>query len=311
MWNVIMKRIGAMALMVLGVTFLTFLLMSAAPGDAAQRRLSGQGMAVTQELIDEERAALHLTDPLMVRYGRWLSGAVGGDLGISLKDGRQVAEILWDGLPYTILLTAAALAVSLLLAVPAGIWAAVRRGRTIDRLIRVCSSGFNGIPNFLLAILLMYFFCVRWRLFPVIAGTNLRGLILPVISLSVPLTGRFIRQIRADMIRQLGSGYVAGARARGDREWFVLYKNALHNCLIGLVTALGLSAGILLGGSIVVETVFGWPGLGKVVMDAITARDDPVILGYVLYMAVIYGGISMVTDLSYRYLDPRIGGGDR
>lgn len=158
----------------------------------------------------------------------------------------------------------------------------------------------------MISVLLMYFLCIKVKVFPVIADESLKGLFLPALTLSIPLFGRFVRQIRAEVLEQLHQPYVTGARVRGVKTRFILITNVLHNSMIPIVTIFGLSLGSLMAGSVVVETIFLWPGIGKLVMDSITARDYPVVQGFVLLISVIYVLVNLLTDISYHKLDPRI-----
>jgi peptide/nickel transport system permease protein len=176
----------------------------------------------------------------------------------------------------------------------------------LDYLVRFLSFIGNSMPNFLISVLLMYWFCVKLRLLPVVADESLRGLLLPALALSIPMCGRFLRQFRAEVLEQLGRPYVAGARARGVTAGRILFYNVLRGALLPILTIVGLSVGTLMGGSVVIETVFRWPGLGKVAMDAITARDIPVVQGFVLLTAVIYTLVNLLTDLAYHWVDPRV-----
>lgn len=207
---------------------------------------------------------------------------------------------------YTVILAVSAIVLSVAVSVPLGILSAVRHDRLVDYLIRFITFIGNSLPRFLVAVLLMYVLCVRWKLLPVMANGTIRGLLLPTIAMSLGMSCDFIRQLRAEILEQMSQGYVIGERARGDRERIILIKNVLHNSMITLLTLLGLSIAGLMGGSVVVETIFMWPGLGKMVMDAITNRDYPVIQGFVMWMSTIYILINLLTDVSYRWLDPRI-----
>ncbi len=305
MRNYVIKRILQQVPLLIGLSLLTFLLIWLAPGDAAGRRLRSHGMAVTEELVEQEREALGLNNSFFRQYTDWLAGAVHGDLGSSYKDGMAVAPKVTGAMKYTLVLTAGSLGCALIIAVPAGVWAAVRRGRISDHIIRFAAFFGNSVPNFLLGIMLMYLFCIRLGWFSVISDGSIRGMVLPVLSMAIPLSGRFIRQIRAGMLKELGKPYMTGAAVRGVTRQRRLYGNALHNCLISIVTMIGVSAGTLMGGSVVIETIYGLPGAGRLVMDAISDRDYPVIQGFVVVMALIYAGIQLITDISYRYLDPR------
>lgn len=304
----ILKRIIQLIFILLILSFLVFLLMYLAPGDAAEKRLTSQGVAVTREMLTAERERMGLLRPFFVRYGEWLFNVLRGDFGVSFKDDLPVAPKLLAGLKNTAVLAAGSLFLALLFALPAGILSAVRQDGILDHLLRILSFVGNSMPNFLLSVLLMYAFCVRIRLFPIIAEGGIRGLVLPALSLAIPMASRFIRQIRAEILTELHADYVRGMRARGVKERYILLRNVLRNAAGHIMTIIGLQVGTLMGGSVVVETIFRWPGIGKLVMDSITARDYPVIMGFVLVMGTIYVIINLLTDTVYHLLDPRTRG---
>ena len=295
-----------MILILFGVTFLVFGLMYISPGDPAQKKLTAGGIAVSEDVLEETREEMGLNRPFLVQYGDWLGKALRGDLGTSFKDGIPVGEKLLKGIKYTAILSVSSFLLAVLVSIPLGINSAVRQNRFGDYLIRFLSFIGNSLPNFLISVLLMYFFCIKFKIFPIIAEQSLKGLFLPALTLAVPMMSQFIRQIRAEVLEQLHQPYVSGARARGVKERFILFGNVLHNSMIPIVTVLGLSVGLLMAGSVVVETIFMWPGLGKLAMDSITARDYPVVQGFVILMAVIYVLVNLITDLSYHRLDPRV-----
>lgn len=295
-----------MILILFGVTFLVFGLMYISPGDPAQKKLTAGGIAVSEDVLEETREEMGLNRPFLVQYGDWLGKALRGDLGTSFKDGLPVGEKLIKGLKYTAILSVSSFLLAVLVSIPLGVYSAVRQNRFGDYLIRFLSFIGNSLPNFLISVLLMYFFCIKFKIFPIIAEQSLKGLFLPALTLAVPMMSQFIRQIRAEVLEQLHQPYVSGARARGVKERFILFGNVLHNSMIPIVTVLGLSVGSLMAGSVVVETIFMWPGLGKLAMDSITARDYPVVQGFVILMAVIYVLVNLITDLSYHKLDPRV-----
>ncbi len=300
------KRLLHLAGILIALSFLTFLLMYLAPGDAAVKKLNAQGIPVSQEVLDRTRADMGLDRPFLVQYGDWALKALRGDLGSSYRDGTGVALKLRKALGHTALLALGSLALSLLVSLPLAVFTALKKDSVPDLLLRFFSFVANSLPNFLISVLLMYFLCVRARLLPVVADKNLRGLLLPVLALSIPMTGRFLRQFRAEILEQLGKSYVVGARTRGVRERYVLFRNVLHNASISILTITGLSIGTLFGGSVVIETIFRWPGLGKLAMDAITARDYPVIQGFVLFSAAVYVTVNLLVDIAYRWIDPRV-----
>ena len=301
----ILKKLTGLAAVLLVLSFLVFALLCLAPGDPAEKRLTAQGVAVTKEVLDAERERLGLFKPFLVRYGEWLFGVLKGDFGTSFKDGRPVVPKLAAGLQRTAQLAAGSLFLSLALSLPMAVLSAWRKGSAADHIIRLLSFVENSLPNFLISVLLMYLLCIRLRIFPVIAEGGLRGLLLPVISLAIPMTGRFTRQFRAEFITQLAEDYVNGMRMRGVRERYLIL-NVLHSSLGHLLTVIALQTGTLMGGSVVIENIFRWPGIGKLVMESITARDYPVIMGFVLIMGTIYVVINQLADLCHHALDPRV-----
>ncbi len=303
----ILKRLLHLAVIIIGLSFLTYLLMYISPGDPALKKLNAQGISVSEQTLEAAREEMGLNEPFLLRYAQWLGSALTGDLGTSYKDGLPVTDKLLHALRYTLILSAGSLALSLITALPLAVITAVRKDGVLDKLVRFLSFIGNSLPNFLISILLMYFFCVKARLLPVIAGESFKGLIMPCLALAIPMCSRFIRQFRAEILEQLGRDYVLGARARGVRSSVIFFKNVLHNAMIPILTVIALSVGTLLGGSVVVETIFRWPGLGKLVMDAITARDYPVVQGFVIFTSCVYVLINLAADICYRRLDPRVG----
>ena len=306
MGKYIAKRLLHLAGILIAVSFLTFLLMYLAPGDAAVKKLNAQGIAVSQEVLDRTRADMGLDRPFLVQYGDWAWKVLRGDLGASFKDGTSVAGKLGKAMGYTALLALGSLALALLVSLPLALLTALKKDTAADYILRFFSFVANSLPNFLISVLLMYFLCVRTRLLPVVADKSLKGLLLPAAALSIPMIGRFLRQFRAEILEQLGKSYVAGARTRGVKGRYILYRNVLHNASISILTIVGLSVGTLFGGSVVIETIFRWPGLGKLAMDAITNRDYPVIQGFVLFSAAVYVLVNLVTDIAYHWVDHRV-----
>lgn len=288
------------------VTFITFSLMYLASGDPAQKKLVAQGIAPTEKMLDATRENMGLNGPFLVRYGRWLWCFLQGDLGESYAKGLPVSRLMWKAMGKTSMVALSALALSLFVSIPLGIWTAVKRNTAADYLVRFFTFLANAIPSFLAALLLIYLFCVQLKWLPVLAKNSFQGLILPTVALALPTAGKFIKQVRAEVLGELGESYVTGAQARGVKSSTILVKDVLHNAMLSILTVIGFAVGNLFAGSVIIEAVFQWPGVGKLVMDAITARDYPVIQGFVVYIAVIYVVINLMTDLAYRYFDPRV-----
>ncbi len=300
------KRLLHLVFILVAVSFLTFLLMYIAPGDAASKKLYAQGVAVSDEVIESMREQLGLNRPFIVQYADWALGALRGDLGRSFRDDIPVAQKLWGSIGCTAVLTLGSLFLALAVSLPLSFVSAIKKDSAADAAVRFLSFVGNSLPNFLISVLLMYFLCVRARILPVVAENSLKGLILPCIALSVPVCARFLRQFRAEILEQISRAYVRGAVARGVKKRYYLFRDVLKNAAGPMLNMTGLSVGTLLGGSVVTETMFRWPGLGKMAMDAITARDYPVIQGFVMFTTVIYVIINLLTDIACHRIDPRL-----
>lgn len=306
MGNYITKRLFQLIPILLGVSFITFALMYIAPSDPAEMKLSAQGTAVSQEVIDETREEMGLNKPFIKQYLTWLLNLLKGDMGVSYVDNLPVSRKIVNALPSTIILAFSSMILTLVISIPLGVLSAVKQNRFIDYLIRFFTFIGTSVPNFFLALVLIYVFAMQLGLLPVLASGSIKGLILPTIALATVMISKYIRQVRAAVLEELKKDYVMGARSRGIQEGVILFKNVLRNSMITIVTLVGLSIGSLLGGAAVVETIFVWRGLGKMVVDAIGARDYPVIQGFVVWMAIIYVLVNLLTDLSYHLLDPRV-----
>lgn len=307
MYRYIVKRLLQMIPVLIGITFLSFAMMRLAGGDAVTYMYDNAGAAVSQEVIDKAKAEYGLDKPFLVQYAVWFAGMVTGDMGKSYVSQRDVYDTFISRLPATLLLTFSSILLTILIAIPLGILSAVRHNRWIDGLIRFLSFIGNSMPNFFVALVLMYFFSVKLGVLPVVSDENtLRSLILPTLTLSIAMASRYTRQVRAAVLEELNKDYVMGARARGIREQVIVWKSVLKSSMLTILTLLALSVGNLLGGTAIVENIFMWDGVGKMAVDAITMRDYPVVQAYVAWMAVIYILINLITDLICHYLDPRV-----
>ncbi len=313
MGRYVAKRLLQLVPILLGITLISFLLMRIAGGDAVETVLESQGVAVSQEVIDAKRHELGLDRPFLEQYASWLAGVLQGDMGTSYISGKDVWATFVSKLPATMLLTLTSIVATVAVSVPLGILAATRQNRLSDYLIRFLSFVGNSLPNFFIALLLVYVFAIRLGWLPAISrnigGTdsvNWAGIVLPTATLAIAMASKYTRQIRAAVLDELRKPYVAGARARGIPEWRILLRSVLRCVLVTLVTLLALSIGDLLGGTAIVETIFMWDGVGKLAVDSISMRDYPVILAYVMWMAIIYVVVNLAADLLYRWLDPRV-----
>lgn len=300
------KRLLQLLPVLLGVTFLSFAMMRAAGSDAITELYGDKG-AVAQEIIDAKRAELGLDQPFLVQYGAWLRGLLTGDMGVSYVSGKNVFDTFVSKLPATLLLTCLSIVATVVISIPLGIWAAVRQDRFVDYFLRFFSFIGNSLPNFFVALLLMQLFSIKWKLLPVISnGTTLGGAILPTLTLAIAMSAKYLRQVRATVLEELGKDYVLGAKARGVRESVTLWKSVLKSAMLTIITLLALSIGSLLGGTAIIESIFMWDGVGKLAVDSITMRDYPLIQTYVVWMAIIYVVVNLITDILYHVLDPRI-----
>lgn len=303
----VVKRLLQLIPTLLVITFLSFGMMRLAGSDAVLQKMENTGMVVSQEVIDNARAELGLDKPFLTQYVVWLGNLLTGDMGTSYISGKEVLPTFLSKLPATLLLTVVSILLTIVISIPLGILAAVKQNRVTDYLIRVCSFIGNSMPNFFVALLLMYFFSIRIPIFPVIAnGLSIQSVALPAFTLAIAMSAKYLRQVRAAVLDELSKDYVVGAQARGVRFSVTLWKSVLRACLVTILTLLTLSIGSLLGGTAIVESIFLWDGVGKLAVDAINMRDYPMIQAYVMWMAIIYVCVNLITDLSYRFLDPRI-----
>lgn len=300
------KRFLQLIPVLLGITFLSFAMMRAAGSDAIIELYGDKG-AVAQEIIDAKRAELGLDQPFLTQYGAWLRGLLTGNMGVSYVSGKDVFGTFVSKLPATLLLTALSIGATVIISIPLGIWAAVKHDNFTDYVLRFFSFIGNSLPNFFVALLLMQLFSIKWKLLPVISGgTTVQGTILPTLTLAIAMSAKYLRQVRAAVLEELNKDYVLGAAARGVRGRVILWKSVLKSAMLTILTLLALSIGSLLGGTAIIESIFMWDGVGKLAVDAITMRDYPLIQAYVVWMAIIYVMVNLVTDILYHVLDPRI-----
>jgi peptide/nickel transport system permease protein len=287
----------------LGVATLVFSLIHLIPGDPAQAML---GEAASPQDIADLRQRLGLDRPLIEQYGVFLKGAVKGDLGISLRTSQPVTTMIAERMPATFELALAAMAFAILLAMPLGMAAAVSRGTGVDHLAMTLALVGISIPNFWLGPLLAIVFAVELGWLPVSGRGTWAHLILPAISLGAALAAILARMTRATLLEELREQYVQAARARGASRLRAVVRHAFRNSLIPIVTLIGLQFGAVLTGAVITETIFAWPGIGRLLIQSIGFRDYPIVQGCILLIAVTYVGVNLVTDLVYGTLDPRI-----
>lgn len=303
----ILRRVANLFPVWLGVSALAFALGSLAPGDPAEMLLQRRtGEPPTQQAVLRMRHDLGLDAPLPVRYGRWLGAALRGDLGTSLRSGSAVLSDLSGRFPATLELALAALLLGSCLALPLGIGAARRRGSVLDHATRLFAIAGASLPTFFSGYVLILVFAVGLRALPVAGRGGVAHLVLPAITLALGFAAALARLTRAALLEELGEDHVRTARAKGLPERVVLVRHALRVALVPVVTFAATRFGHLLAGAAIVETVFGWPGIGKHIVDSIYDRDYPAIQGFVLFTGTVFVILNLAVDLAYRALDPRV-----
>lgn len=303
----LVSRLLQIVVVLIGISFLTFLLTYLSPGDPVRTMLSATGVMPSEELVQSIREQMGLNDPFFTQYFRWLGNCLHGDFGDSYSFSRPVVELLAARLWPTLKLTIFSMVLMLIISVPLGMCSAVYKDSWIDNLVRGFTFLGISLPNFWAGLLLMLVFCVQVNWLPVIcSGGDFKSMILPSVTLAIAMSSKYTRQVRTAVLEELSQDYVTGARARGVAEWKILWLNVFPNSLFPLITMLGLSVGSLLGGTSVVEVIFSYPGLGNMAVTAITSCDYYLIQGYVLWLALIYMAINLVVDISYNFVDPRM-----
>jgi peptide/nickel transport system permease protein len=291
-------------LVIVGVSLLTFLMMHLVPGDPV-RIMYGQ-RPVSAETLQIVRHQLGLDLPLPVQYLRYVSHALVGDLGRSIRSNRPVAEEIISRAGPTVQLAASGMILSAILGMPVGLLAALKRGTRLDKAVMFLSLLGVSVPRFWLGLVLIFALAVRVHWFPILADASTRGLILPAVTLALGEAGMVARMLRATMLQVLGEEYLMTARAKGLSETLVIVRHALRNALIPVVTVMGMEVGYYFGGSVMIETVFGRPGIGRLAVDAVMNRNFPVVQGTVLLSSVVFVLVNTAVDLLYASLDPRI-----
>jgi peptide/nickel transport system permease protein len=299
----LIRRILLAIPVILGVATLVFSLIHLVPGDPVQAML-GEGASPND--IAELRSKLGLDRPLVVQYGAFLRGAATGDLGTSLRTNQPVAAAIAERLPATLELAMAAMMLAIFFGIPLGVIAATRAGTRIDHAATTLALVGISIPNFWLGPLLAIVFSVALGWFPVSGRGTPAHLVLPAVTLAAPLAAVLARMMRASLLEELRELYVLAARARGVSRFRAVMKHAFRNSLIPIVTVLGLQFGAVLTGAVITETIFAWPGVGRLLIQSISFRDYPLVQGCILLIAITYMSMNLLTDVMYGFLDPRI-----
>lgn len=300
----VIRRIVAMIPVLLGITFLVFMIMQMAPGDPVRIIL---GENASPEAVEQMREEMGLNDNLLVQYGRYMVKLCQGDMGTSYTNKRPVSQEVFSRLPATLKLAAVSAVVSILIAIPLGVLAAVKQNTLFDNISMVISLIGISMPAFWLALMLMLFFSLRLGWLPAQgAGDGWRSLILPSISIGFMNMAAIARTTRSSMLEIIRQDYIRTARAKGISEREVIVHHAFNNALIPTITVVGVQLGGLLGGAVLTETVFAWPGLGRLMVQAVNGRDVPVVLGCIVILSIGFSIVNLVVDLLYGCIDPRV-----
>jgi ABC-type dipeptide/oligopeptide/nickel transport system permease component len=304
------KRLLYFFPVILMVSFLVFIMIRLIPGDPAR---TIAGIMASEEDVERIRIQLGLKEPIHIQFIKWVSNILKGDLGISIRTNRPVTLEIFSRLPNTIELTIVGLFIAIIIGIPIGIFAAIKRGELSDTLLSIFALSGVSIPVFWMGLVLIYVFSLSLGILPVgerggplwtIEG--LSHIILPSITIAAPSAGVFARITRSSMIEVLEQEYIRTAKAKGLKMNIIIFRHCIRNVLVQLITIIGMQFGYLLGGAIVTETVFAWPGIGRLLVDAIISRDYPLVQGIVLVYSILFISINLFIDLIYGIIDPRI-----
>lgn len=306
MRRTIIRRIFQLIIILMGISFLSFFLLHISPSDPAFIKLSEMGTPPTEALLQETREEMGLNEPMLSQYFRWLKRAVRFDFGISYKTGRPVLTEFHHCLANTLKLTLAGFLVALFISFPLGILSAVKQNKFSDFLIRLLSIFSLSIPDFYLALIFLFVFGLRLKIFPIMGDDGFQHLVMPALVLGIVSAGKLIRQIRVAVLSELEKDYVKGVRSLGLPEWQVLWRNVLKNAMLPILTVMGLTFGHLLGGTSAIEVLFNYRGVSSQAVTSIYYRDLPMIQMYTLWMATIFTTLNFLVDLSYTLMDPKL-----
>ena len=306
----IRDRLISLVIILLGLSLMTYGLTYLLPSDPVDILIDTMGLTHDPETVAALEKEYGLDQPFWVQYTTWLKGIFHGDFGYSIKYQEPVAAALGRKLPNTIKLACSAFVMMVLISFPLGILSAVYRNKTADYIIRALSFVGVSMPTFWFGMILIYLLGVKLRILPVAGFSSWKSIIMPTLTLGITNSAYYIRRIRAVMVEQLGEGYISGLKSRGVSKKKIIFSHVLPNSLLAVITMLGMSFGGMLGGTMIVETIFSWNGIGSAAMAAISARDYKLIQGYVLWMGFIYVIVNLVVDISYQFIDPRIRRGE-
>lgn len=306
MLRIIAGKFFEVLLFMLFLTFISFLFVRLAPGDPVLTILNVDELSVSQEQVEELREDMGFNKPLLAQYGLWLMKFIQLDLGTSYVTGQPVMEMFMNSLPATIELSLGSLFVMLAVSIPLGSLSALYRNSWVDQVSRTLSILGAAVPSFWLGLILIDLFGVRFNWFPTMGRDGFSSMVLPSLTLGLAISSVYVRLLRSSLLDSLSQEFVLSARARGLSERHIFVLHAFRHCLPPVITVFGVSLGSLIGGVVVIEVLFAYPGIGKLVIDAIRQRDYPIIQGYILIMAIIVFVVNTCVDISYRYLNPEL-----
>ena len=308
MYRYVIKRLLLAIPVLIGATFLVFAIMDFAPGDPARIIL---GSGATEQALALKRAELGLDNPFLVRYADFLMGLLHGDLGISYRNGQPVTELIWGRLGNTLILAAAGMIFAVIVGIPVGIISAIKQYSALDKVTMFLTLFFMAVPTFWFALILVIIFSLNLGWFPASGmghgfGDLFVSLILPTITLGFGYAALIARTTRSSVLEVMRQDYIDTARSKGITERIVIWNHMMKNALIPIVTIIGLNFGTLLGGSVLTETIFSWPGVGRFVVESISNKDIPSVLGSIVMLAILFSLVNLIVDILYSFLDPRI-----
>ncbi|HZH61216.1 MAG TPA: nickel ABC transporter permease [Metabacillus sp.] len=306
MIRILSRKFLEVLFFMLFITFVSFLFVRLAPGDPVLTILNVDELSVSQEQVEALREEMGFNKPLLIQYGLWLLNFIQLDFGVSYVTGQPVMDMILMGLPATIELTIGSLIVMLAVSIPLGSLSALYRNSWIDQISRILSIIGAAIPSFWLGLIFIDLFGVRFNWLPTMGRDGFVSLILPSLTLGLAISSIYVRLLRSSLLDSLSQEFIRAARARGLSEPRIFLAHALRHSLPPVITVFGVSLGSLIGGVVVIEVLFAYPGIGKLVVDSIRQRDYPLIQGYILIMAIIVFIVNTCVDLSYRYLDPEM-----
>lgn len=303
MLKYIIKKLAFTILVLVGAATCAFILVRAIPGDTAEALAGPQASA---EDVENLRRALDLDAPYLEQYVQYMGNLLHGDLGHSYRNNKAVLDIIASAWPATLQLAACSMLIAILIGVPIGIFAAIRRGSIGDTIAMIISFLGVSMPSFWLALLLIIQFSVKWELLPFYGRSGPASFVLPALTLGLGVAANIARLTRTSMLEILGQDYIRTAKGKGVERQRVIWLHALRNAAVPVITIIGLQFGVLLGGQVVTETVFSWPGIGRMIVDALDSRDYQIVQGGILILSFTFAVINLLTDLLYAVLDPRI-----